>query len=67
MVRGNEVIIYYNSKESRWVTSVLIHEVTHLGLSIECRDVLSSLVNEAPAYVTTFKLGFKDLHLKGIK
>ncbi len=66
MVEGDELIIYYN-EEPRWVASTLIHEVTHLALGIERRDVLDVVADEALAYVATFKSGFKDLYVKGVK
>ena len=66
-VEGDTLIIYYNSEEPRWTASTLIHEVIHIALDINRQGLLDTIVDEALAYTASFKSGFQDLYLKGIK
>ena len=66
-VEGDTLIIYYNREEPRWTASTLIHEVIHIALDIDRENSLDTIVDEALAYVASFKSGFQDLYLKGIK
>ena len=66
-VEGDTLIIYYNREEPRWTASTLIHEVIHIALDINRENSLDTIVDEALAYVASFKSGFHDLYLKGIK
>jgi len=66
-VEGDTLIIYYNREEPRWTASTLIHEVIHIALDINRQGLLDTIVDEALAYTASFKSGFQDLYLKGIK
>ncbi|RLG85815.1 MAG: hypothetical protein DRO39_04690 [Thermoprotei archaeon] len=66
-VEGDTLIIYYNSEEPRWTASSLIHEVTHIALDINRKDMLDTIIDEVLAYTASFKSGYQDLYLKGTK
>ena len=66
-VEGDTLIIYYNAEDPRWTASTLIHEAIHIALDISHTDTLNALVDEALAYTASFKSGFHNLYLKGIR
>ena len=66
IVEGDTLIIYYNREEPRWTASTLIHEVIHIALNMNRKSSLDTIVDEALAYVASFKSGFQDLYLEGI-
>ena len=66
-VEGDTLIIYYNSEEPKWTASTLIHEAIHVALDINRQDLLDIIVDEALAYTASFKSGFQNLYLEGVK
>jgi hypothetical protein len=67
MTRGGALIVYYNSRNPRWTASTLIHEVIHIALGVEREIIFNAMADEVLAYVASFKSGFQDIYLNGIR
>lgn len=62
--RDSNLIVYYNEKEPKYTSSIIIQELTGKALINEYGEVMSinKILNKTLSYLASFSSGFRDLY-----